>query len=50
MTRHVEPRESDSLVLAKMLDMMMQNKLEAKGREQEWEDIEERRRKGNGKK
>ena len=25
----VEPRESDSLMLAKMLDMMMQNQLEA---------------------
>ena len=35
--RSVEPRESDSLMLAKMLDMMMQNQLEAKRIEQERE-------------
>ena len=40
--RSVEPRESDSLMLAKMLDMMMRNRLEAKQIEQEREDKREK--------
>ena len=47
--KSVEPRESNSLMLANMLGMMMQNQIEAKWIEQERED-KERRRKGNGEK
>ena len=39
----VEPRESDSLILAKMLDMMMQNQLEVKQREKQREDRREKK-------